>query len=155
MKKYVHHALAAIFSIVIFANCTKSTAPVPVNNTPTNTNDSGFSHNSLQVTVGSTSFAFNVSYYNGLNGSIVLIADSNYCDTTLRLAFPKDSLGTFPIPSVGYGSYTSTFLPSVRSYGVYGAITVTAVSPVLTGTFSYTCFDSTKIFNGTFAVKGF
>jgi hypothetical protein len=50
----------------------------------------------------------------------------------------------------GFGIYTFTGSSYVIDTGKYGTINITASSPLLTGTFSVTCTDSTKI-TGSFS----
>lgn len=40
-----------------------------------------------------------------------------------------------------------------NSYGSYGTVTITGFSSVITGTFSFTCTDSTKVTGGSFQAK--
>jgi hypothetical protein len=57
-------------------------------------------------------------------------------------------------PYVAYTTDISNTPASFGYVGLYGVLTITATSPNMVGTFSFTCTDSTKVSNGSFNIKG-
>lgn len=53
--------------------------------------------------------------------------------------------------SANYGSVDSAF--GVSNQIRYGNLTISATTPNIVGTFDFTCFDSTKVTNGTFSIE--
>jgi hypothetical protein len=66
--------------------------------------------------------------------------------------FNYKGIGTYAIDGViGLASVDSTgYDTSFNTKAVYGTISITATSPHVTGTFSFTTLDSTKVNSGTF-----
>ena len=60
------------------------------------------------------------------------------------------ALGTFAMGSTSYGGVYKAPSASTGSPSVYGTLTITSVTPDLTGSFSFTCADSTHV-SGTFS----
>ena len=80
-----------------------------------------------------------------LSGSIITLTINGF----------NDSLAVFGINSFQViASYTpGTGQKSVGSVSGTGAITITAISPYIQGSFGYACTDGTEVSNGTFTVK--
>jgi len=103
---------------------------------------------------GSTNFiAFNVyTYYLGPN---LLIDGPMYSsvaveDITLDLGIYNNSTGTINFRNDLSGITLNNSSGNTVNYSAYGQIIVTTASPLLAGTFSFTCTDSTKV-NGSFS----
>ena len=72
---------------------------------------------------------------------------------------PYRGVGTYMIPTPPWGSVTrnyasidSTDYYSINHVSAYGTIIITAVSPAIVGSFSFTTVDSARVY-GTFTAK--
>ena len=77
--------------------------------------------------------------------------------SNVALYLPRNySTGTYVFDSninTAYASYIAHNYDNNISLAHIGTVNVTSVKPNITGTFSFTCTDSTKIENGTFSIK--
>jgi hypothetical protein len=154
MKKVIHFLFATTL-LMYWAGCSKDAAPTKTNSGTTTTTtkvDTGHASNSMRLTLDTTTLSLNVRYQTYGDTTVMFWCDSSNTDWKFRLGFRLKQLGSLP---VGYGSYGYGIYSGGGSFAVHGIVTVTALSPVLTGTFNFTCVDSTKITNGSFAVPGF
>ena len=55
------------------------------------------------------------------------------------------------VPAVASAMYTSTSVAGGGSLSANGTINIISLSPLIAGTFSFTCMDSTKITSGSFS----
>jgi hypothetical protein len=84
-----------------------------------------------------------------LSGGVAAGATPGY-PTIVLSAGNYTGAGTYDLGiTANYGSLDSSFTSTNQV--LYGTFTVTAVSPNITGSFSFTCFDSTKVTDGTFS----
>jgi hypothetical protein len=72
---------------------------------------------------------------------------------------PYRGMGTYVIPTPPWGSVTQNYASidstdyfAFRQVSAYGTIIITAVSPSIVGSFSFTAIDSAKVY-GTFTAK--
>lgn len=63
-----------------------------------------------------------------------------------------DTLTASSTISAGWANFESSYTVPL-SVAVYGVVTITSTTPDITGTFSFTCGDSTKVTNGTFSAQ--
>lgn len=141
MRKQLAGIALALVCAGAFNSCTKKST---TNSTPAN---------SMKATVGSTSFAA-TSVATSKNGSLVDIAGVKDASNTLSLVLSgyTGAAGTYTIDNMG----TTLNEAIVETNGAtvaaaHGSIVVTSVgSSTMSGTFSFTCTDSTKVTGGTF-----
>jgi len=117
---------------------------------------------SVRATINGTPF-FGSNCVSTLLGTALFITGGNFSDSTgVPITLPTIGLiidthhppatGTFVIDTVQYkASLDSTTYVYLQA--VSGSISLTSISPQITGSFYFTCSDSTKIINGTFTAK--
>jgi len=97
---------------------------------------SGFSAQDVNATLTGTLLTIKGTYWKPLE-TITLNID-NYTHST----------GSYTLNAGGTAIYT---IPGATDSSVDGVVNITATSPLLTGTFSFTCKDSTRLSSGTFS----
>jgi hypothetical protein len=144
MKKNVTLLSIALLGMVAFFSCKKS--------------DNNNNNHAMTATINSAAFKSPLCYA-AISDSVMTITASSNSST---LAFPNISLvisnfsgaGTYTIGSINGGTFTtSAVIDSTDTSGIqsiYGTISITATSPNVVGTFSFTCSDSTKVTSGAF-----
>ena len=147
MKKLFSIAAIVMIGALAFTSCKKS--------------DNSSSNGTLTATAGTTSI--NSSYCAAsLLGTNLGIGSVNLSSGTLAYPYITLQIGNFTTA----GTYTMDGVTTGAGYIVgsnasdiktaaYGTIVVTSVSSTqVSGTFSFTCTDSTKVTNGSFTAKG-
>jgi hypothetical protein len=140
MKK-IYSLLVFILPSVIFLACSKN------NGSTTGVN----SANSMTASVSGKSFSTNdvtiggdytyLSIWGSLANSYIAVYIDQY-----------KGAGTYPIGTQWYVP-TQYSVNGQAKYAVHGTVTITATTPKIVGTFSFTCDDSTKVASGTFNAK--
>jgi hypothetical protein len=144
MKKQFAGILFVLVCAGTFGSCTKKTT----NSTPAN---------SMKATVGNTSFAavsVAVTKNNAGGTNLVDIAGVKDASNTLSLILSgyTGAAGTYTIDNMGTTSNEAIVETNGATVtAAHGSIVVTSVgSSTMSGTFSFTCTDSTKVTGGTF-----
>jgi len=96
----------------------------------------GFTAQDVKATLTGSSLTIKGTYWSPLQ-TITLNID-NYTPGT----------GSYTLNAGGNAIYD---IPGTTDNSAYGVVTITATSPLLTGTFSFTCKDSTRLSSGTFS----
>jgi len=145
MKKLFSIAAIVMIGALAFTSCKKS--------------DNSSSNGSLKATAGSTSVNSNycIATY---SDSILSVFGANVSSSnpfpyvSLSLLSWNGTAGTYAIDGFAVGA---DYIPGLTTTvpAVYGTITISTVaSTQISGTFSFTCSDSTKVTNGSFTAKG-
>ena len=97
---------------------------------------SGFSAQDVKATLTGTLLTIKGTLWKPLE--TVTLNINNYAHAT----------GSFALNTGGNAIYS---IPTKIDSSVYGVVNITATAPLLTGTFSFTCKDSTRLSSGTFS----
>jgi hypothetical protein len=136
---------ALIILIVIAITCAgtgckkSSSAPASTNFMKAKINGQDFNGKSVGSSISGTRLTLTGSMSASLGYPQIVLSAGVYNGTGMY------DLGL----TANYGSLDSSFTTSSQIF--YGNFTVTATDPNITGTFSFTCFDSTKVTEGTFS----
>jgi len=150
----------AIIGLAIFSGCTKSSDSLNSNwnLNPTPSMVPGF----MKASINGAPFADTSSLGANISGSQMVI--TGFDTSSFSIGWPQITLlinsykgaGTYIIPGTGTPvnicSLDSTPSGSVAYSAIYGTVTITATTPYIVGTFSFTCADSAKVTNGSFSV---
>jgi hypothetical protein len=140
MKKLFYFSFIAVLA---FSSCTKSSSSTT---------------GTFKATINGV--AVNVAAFAQKNGTALNIDGSpSFSGTTPTYPFYAITIGNY----TGVGTYTiggsalnglsiDSSASSNSSPVLYGQIVITSATPTLAGTFYGTCYDSTKITNGSFSV---
>lgn len=148
MKKAVF--LAVLIAACFFGSCSKKDSHSnPINTYPVDPVDyvmndtiNGVMFNSVHCIASISNNVLSISAENSLTDTGFVIMEMN---------IPGYSgIGTYTIsPSSGITANIDSAVGGMI-FALYGTISVTATSPLITGTFSFTCKDSTKVTSGHF-----
>ncbi len=142
MKKILFYAAIAATTLATFTGCTKKS-------------DSSPSY-TMKATVGSTAFSSS-SCIAGQTGTLLTVVGGIQNGATYNFPYITLSMVNYN----GAGTYNIDLLNNSASYAasltdtkpaVRGSIVITAISPI-TGSFSFTLSDSTKVAGGSFTCK--
>jgi hypothetical protein len=141
----------AVIGLAAFSGCTK----ISFNLNPTpNSVVPGF----MKASINGAPFADTSSLVFNISGTQMLIAGTDtatnvFVQITLLINSYKGA-GTYIIPGTGI-PVNSCWIDSTEApiYAVYGTVIITATTPNIVGTFSFTCADSTKVTNGSFSAQ--
>jgi hypothetical protein len=142
MKKTLTIAAMAVLGLAAFTGCSKSSS------SPSNTMTATINGASYSGTCTAAINNGNLEIASGTGGTSLIypslvIGTSNYTGTG---TYTQSSSNTLV-----FGIDSSSSLVLVSSTGT---ITITSASSTsISGTFSYTCTDSTKVTNGSFTAK--
>jgi len=142
MKKILTFAAIAAISFSAFTGCKKS---------------SSSSSYFVKATVNGTPLSLNYGY-GIVNSGIVDIFGFNGSGTSvtfpeITLVSTNSAAGTYTIDGMTVMAAIDSSATSAIG-AAYGTLTITtSTASVMTGTFSFTCTDSTKVTNGSFTVK--
>ena len=149
MRKNITLLAIAILGMVAFFSCKKSD-----NNNANNINVNG----SMTATIGTT--AFKAPYCDATVYDTLFTVTGSTSDTGITYPYiilsvtDYKGIGTYTIPggSDRNGNVATVYYTdSTGAQSVYGTVSITAITPNIVGTFSFTCSDSTKVTNGTFS----
>ena len=144
MKKIIYSTAIAIMGLATITGCTKKS-----DSTPTY---------SMKATINGVAFNGTGCYAGSGSGSLLISGGIGASSTTLSYPYIVLSVNT---GYTGVGTYVFNSIANIAqvdsaagsgAIGSYGTITITNTNP-LTGTFSFTCSDSTKVTGGSFVAK--
>jgi hypothetical protein len=146
MKNTMMSAVISVLAIAAISGCSKSSSSGSSTSMKTSLNGVAFSGSDcIDSVTDSTLFIYGTNFTTSITYPFIEIIITKYTGTGTY------TLGTWG--SFGGGPSTMAVIDSSASNAVaslYGTVTITSVSPNLTGTFSFTCTDSTKVTGGSF-----
>ena len=146
MKNIFTFAVVALISMATLVGCTKSSTTTSY---------------SMVAVIGGGTTTFNNSLLNvtynavtGVNTYVIqgLNNEKNY--PYIYIYFPKKDTGNFTLggyPSSAYAIYAVDTL--TIKYSVSGTLRIDSLSPVVKGSYNFTCADGTTITAGVFRAK--
>jgi hypothetical protein len=148
MKKLLTFSAIALFGMALISGCSKSSSSSP--------------SYSMTASVSGTSYsAGNCIAVN--NGTYIVIEGIGGATTAPTFPYLAISLtnynkttGTFNFDSSQTTNWAE-YLTSSSTYKISksGSVTITSVSPNITGTFLFTCTDGTVVSSGSFTAKSY
>ena len=145
MKKILMIAAIAGVGLATFSGCSKSSSSSPSESMTAKINGANYSNSNVTATISGPSMS--VSSSTGVT----------------TITYPFVTFGVFNY--TGVGTYTANSSGGMNVFGIdssttaalvgaYGTVVVSsASSSYISGTFSFTCSDSTKVTSGTFTAK--
>lgn len=127
-------------------------------------NNNTSSNGSMTATINNTSFSAS-RCTSAVADTILNITGANYSGTTVEYpivtltVYNYHGVGTYTLDQSTFSGVTgtanidsssSTTTAIANTLSTYGTINITSTSPNITGTFSFTTEDSTKVTNGSF-----
>lgn len=139
MKQKVVLITIALAGMTLFSGCKKT----------------GSTSGTIKATINGVDFSTNHCIVH--SGSHLAVDGGSYRSTPPSAYIMLDiyhytGVGTYNITDSTVGAAVDSSA-TVIPIAIYGTVVVTATSPNIVGTFSFTCADSTKVTNGSFNVK--
>ena len=145
MKKLLTYGAIAVYGLAVMTGCKKSDS------------SSSSASYTMSATIGGHAFS-GAKCIAGINGAQLAIVGgldgtaATFPNITINVQ-SYTGLGTYPIQIFSTTYFNTATLDSTLTQAApaaYGSVIVTGTSPI-TGTFSFTCTDSTKVTNGSFS----